>query len=139
MSDLLPPPNPVSVAMGTSTALTIMKLLSGAGIMGATWAAYTPDRISAIVTLGLYAISAIGAGSAWLLSWWQHYRLARDARLATVAAANASALLSAEAGHPIPVTVHVTPPGMDNTAIMIPATEISVAAGVPVKPLIAGA
>ena len=120
-------PSPTAQALWTSFALTILKLLSGAGLMGATWAAYTPEKVSAIVTLALYAVSAVMAVVSWLGSRWQHYNLARADHASSVQAAVASASATAAAGVRMPLIVVPAPTiNAPNATATKPVTPVEI-------------
>ncbi len=120
------PPDPTKVALYTSDALTALKLLSGAGIISGAWvSSVSTDRVSALISVGLYVFGAAGAIGGWLATRWRVHKAAADARKTAVASAAASVKLGA------PVIVTETPPGQPNVATLISATEQAAAPSVP--------
>lgn len=118
-------PGAVRVEMTVSTLLTIAKLLSGAGFgIGAAVTAIAPERLSAYVTLGIFALSIAGAVASWMGTKWQHYRMIKDKRDSEVSAAVASAEISAARGVPTPVIVQTTPLDQPNTVVQVPASRL---------------
>jgi len=107
----------------------VMGLVRGvlglASSFGFTWAlTVTGDQ----VTMAATAAVAVG-----MLGWSAYQKIAAIAekRRAEVAAARASAQMTMEAGHPVPVTVTETAVGKPNIATAIPVAEIAKAPTVP--------
>jgi hypothetical protein len=116
-----PPPDPVKVAQWAGQLRTLIALLAGAGLLGGVWAGVTAEQIANWLTAILTVAGLAGAAYAALTSWWAKIQ---DRKM-LVASAKASAQ------HGTAVVVTETPPGQENTARLISATEQAAAPSVP--------
>ncbi len=102
-------------------AAIIRGLIQIASGFGFTWAlTVSGDQITMLTTAAAMLVT---------LGWsaWQKIAAVKAARTAEVAAAKASAAATLATGKATPVTVAITPSGMPNEAVPIPAAEIAVA------------
>jgi hypothetical protein len=116
-----PQPDPVKVAQWAGQLRTLIALLAGAGLLGGVWAGVTAEQIANWLTAILTVAGLAGAVWAWLTSRWAKIQ---DRKM-LVASAKASAQ------HGTAVVVTETPPGQENTARLISATEQAAAPSVP--------
>jgi len=120
------PPDPVEVAQLASLGRHALTLAGGAlaafGISLPTWlASITDPQLNIIISAAMFFGGAGVALVGVLKGRWDKWR----ARAITVA----SAVASVEKGTPVVVTV--TPPGQDNIATKVSATEAAAAPNVP--------
>ncbi len=100
----------------------VVQIASG---LGFTWALTVSGDQITMATTAAAMLATLGWSS------WQKIAAIRDARLAEVAAAKASAQATMATGKPTPVTVTVTPEGQPNIAVPVSAVEMAQAPAVP--------
>ncbi len=120
---LPPPPDPVKVAQYAGQIRAFLSLIGGvlAGL-GIVLPTFTDAQINGYVSAAMIIMGLVSYGIAAFKSW--------QAKTADRQALVASAKASAQHGTAVVVTV--TPPGQDNVATKISATEQATAPSVPI-------
>jgi len=126
------PPDPLWLAQVAGQVRALMPLVGGiVGTLGITLPALTDAQIADYISAAMVLFGF--ASYAWTAIWSYRQKAAaeRAKRDAEVSAAKASAEATMAAGRAMPVTVTVTPAGLDNEAVRVRPAELAAAPSVP--------